>query len=82
MKPLGLISLDRLKEITQFKNDTLTVQRQIVRFGPLDTNYKFIANGLLECSSHYKLDTATFKIESIKNDSLFAEQLSLENSWS
>ena len=74
MKPLGLISLDRLKEITQFKNDTLTVQRQIVRFGPLDTNYQFIANGLLEYSSHYKLDTATFKIESIKNDSLFAEE--------
>jgi len=40
----------------------------------LDTNYQFIANGLLEYSSHYKLDTATFKIESIKNDSLFAEE--------
>lgn len=70
LKPLNIISLSTLEEITDFKSDTIPLQNQIVKFGPLDTNYQKLAFSLLDYCSSSPIDTNTFDIEPIKKDTL------------
>jgi murein L,D-transpeptidase YcbB/YkuD len=75
LKPLQAVSLDRLQEITHFKEDTSAFYlRQIVQFGPADTNYQQLAIGLIDYCAHYPIDTTTFSIRNYKLDSLSDEK--------
>ena len=75
LKPLQAVSLDRLEEITHFKEDTSAFYlRQIVQFGPADTNYQQLAIGLIDYCAHYPIDTTTFSIRNYKLDSLSDEK--------
>ena len=73
VKPLAFGSLPTLEKISLFDSDTLTVEEQILALGPIDTNYRQLANGLLNYCKQYRADTTTFQVESIKKDSLHAE---------
>ncbi len=73
LKPLQTVSLQKLEEITDFKSDSTSYIRQIVRFGPVDTNYQFLAVGLIDYCSKYPVDTNKFEVENFKKDTLFAE---------
>lgn len=82
LKPLDLISLNELEKIVRFDSDTLSVEQQIVAIGPSDTNYRQLADGLLDYCQHYPIDTNQFEVESIKKDSLYAEQKAKESLFS
>lgn len=71
LKPLKPVSLSELEEITNFKNDSTSFHiREIVNFGPADTNYQQLAIGLIDYCAHYPVDTNTFSIGNYKKDSL------------
>ncbi len=73
LKPIQTVSLQRLEEITDFKSDSTSYIRQIVQFGPADTNYQFLAVGLIDYCSKYPIDTNKFDVQNFKRDTLFAE---------
>lgn len=82
LKPLDLISLDELAKITLFDSDTLTIEQQIVAIGPTDTNYRQLADGLLDYCTNYPVDTNTFEVESFKKDTLHAKEKTRESLFS
>ncbi len=74
VKTLEPISSAELSKIIRFDSDTMTVEQQLVNLGPADTNYRQLADGLLEYCSHYPTDTNSFKVEPFKKDTLHAEE--------
>ncbi len=75
LKPLQPVSLKRLEEITHFKeNTTSSYERQIVQFGPADSNYQQLAIGLIDYCAQYPIDTNTFLIKNYQIDSLSNHQ--------
>lgn len=53
-------------------NSEEEIRSQFLKFGPKDSVYQTIGKGLIDFVDHYKLDTSTFEIQSIKYDSLGA----------
>lgn len=82
LKPLSLTSLTELEKICRFDSDTLSVEEQLLALGPVDTNYRQLANGLLNYCHLYPIDTSSFNVESIKKDTLFAEKKAKESLFS
>jgi L,D-transpeptidase YcbB len=73
VRNLSLISVQELEQISMFASDSLSLKEQILGLGPVDTNYRQLAIGLLDYCSRYPIDTSSYEIESIKLDSLGAE---------
>ncbi len=72
LKPLNLVSLEILEKSIQF--DSSSLSKQILHFGPSDSNYQELANGLLNFCNKYPVDTNTFQLKVSKNKPLLVEQ--------
>lgn len=70
-KPIGLVDRDSLKTMMSFDFEA-DLRPQFIKFGPADTTYEILANGLIELIQRYPLDTATFEVRSVKYDSTVA----------
>lgn len=69
--PLGCISPKAFEQSVQF-SDTIDMRLQFIRFGPNDTTYQVLCQGLIEIIDRLPLDTSTFEIRSIKYDTTAA----------
>jgi murein L,D-transpeptidase YcbB/YkuD len=67
LKPLTCVSTEVYSQEFEF-SDTVDMRRQFLRFGPQDTTYQVLGNGLLKFIDRYPLDTNTFEVPSIKKD--------------
>jgi murein L,D-transpeptidase YcbB/YkuD len=76
LKPLNLVSLEVLEKSILF--DSSSLSKQILHFGPSDTNYQELANGLLNFCNSYPIDTNTFQLKVSKNIPLLVEQAARE----
>ncbi|MCH2230334.1 MAG: L,D-transpeptidase family protein [Crocinitomicaceae bacterium] len=70
-KPKMLIRADTLDALLDFdySND---LRSQFLKFGPNDTSYHVLGQGLIDLIDSLPLDTTFFDIESIKYDTLYA----------
>lgn len=73
LKPLIPIPLAELEKIARFDNDTLSIAQQIIRLGPLDTNYQQLAKGLFDFCSNFPIDTNQYKIKPNRSDSIYRD---------
>lgn len=71
MKKRRFVSADEFDELAQFA-DTGDVRRQFIQFGPADSTYAILANGLIDFTDAYPLDTSTFEVKTQKVDSALA----------
>ena len=65
------ITLDSMRFLTSFK-ETDELKKAFVAFGPDDTAYVSLANGLRNFTDLYPMDTSNFEVMSIKKDSVEA----------
>jgi murein L,D-transpeptidase YcbB/YkuD len=79
LKPLNLVSLEVLEKSIQF--DSSCLSQQILHFGPSDSNYQELANGLLNFCNKYPIDTNTFKLILSKKTPLLVEKIAREALW-
>lgn len=75
LKPLIAVSIGELKKITEF-NDAISLSRQLIQFGPSDTNYQKLAVGLVNFCSNYPVDTTRYFIQSSNKDSIIIKSQS------
>jgi len=79
LKPLNLASLEVLEKSIQF--DSSSVAQQILHFGPSNSNYQELANGLLNFCNKYPIDTNTYKLILSKKSPLLVEKIAREALW-
>lgn len=70
-RPLACMSPKAFETTVQF-DDSTDLRRQFIRFGPADTTYQVLGDGLINFVDSYPLDTSTFNVKSIKYDTLEA----------
>jgi len=80
LKPLNLVSLEVLEKSIQF--DSSSLSQQISHFGPSDSNYQELANGLLKFCNKYPIDTNTYKLSLSKKTPLLVDKIEREALWS
>lgn len=68
---------EELDALTEFDPD-IDLRKQFIRFGPVDTTYEVLALGLIDFVDHYPMDTNTFEVKTIKEDSLFTMEKTRE----
>lgn len=71
MKKRRFVDVNEFDELTQF-TDTGDVRRQFIPFGPADSTYEILANGIIDFVDAYPLDTTTFDVKTQKIDSTMA----------
>lgn len=70
-KPKSFVKADTLDALLDFDYNT-DLRSQFLKFGPNDTTYQVLGQGLISLIDSLPLDTTTFEIESIKYDTLHA----------
>lgn len=70
LKKRHFVQPSDLDQLTQFETDE-DIRKQFIQYGPKDSTYEVLALGLLDFVDHFPVDTHTFDIKSIKDDSLF-----------
>ena len=68
------MSSNDLSELIEFDEDQ-DLRHQFLKFGPKDTAYWVLAKGLARLIDDYPMDPTTFKVPSIKKDTLEALRL-------
>ena len=71
MKKRRFVPASEFDELAKFEEKG-DVRRQFVQFGPSDSIYEILANGLIDFVDAYPLDTTTFDIKTQKVDSALA----------
>ena len=79
LKPLNLVSLEVLEKSIQF--DSSSLSQQILHFGPSNSNYQELANGLLNFCNKYPIDTNTYQIKVSTKTPLLIENITREALW-
>ena len=80
LKPLNLVSLKVLEKSIQFDSSSFT--QQILHFGPSDSNYQELANGILNFCNKYPIDTNTYLLKVSIKTPLLIEKITREALWS
>lgn len=70
-KPKTFASSDKLDSLLSFDFER-DLRPQFLKYGPKDSTYNVLGNGLIMLIDSLPLDETTFKIESIKYDTLYA----------
>ncbi len=72
-KPVGYIGIDRLKEYSSINEDS-DIRLQFLALGPKDSSYVVLSKGLMHLMDNYPMDTMTFKVHTIKKDTVEAHR--------
>lgn len=70
-RPLKCVSASTFDQLVKF-NNTEDLRLQFAQFGPKDTAYHVLCEGLIELLDRLPLDTTTFEVKSIRNDTTLA----------
>ena len=68
-KSMKRASSSDMDTILMFNTDS-DLRLQFLRFGPRDTSYHVLGKGLVQLMDTYPMDTTTFDVASVKNDSV------------